>query len=293
MAGRSDRSILAAALGLILCAATPTASFAEGIHGESQELGIKFRVAGSSAWCAARVRIELTAANVRTLEPDSVKFMQMIGRIRAVVLSQCPQTDLIQFAGTGGGAAFAAETSRLTKWRRFITFDSATRQPNCPPAVPQPQCAAQAEAYTTAVRLFAGKAFDDTEVVNTLDADSNDLTFRAKNLVGKLRIVSSGDLSGQFTSAAQFADAIAADIGGACAAESGRAETGGPIDHGRQLARRSVLCRIAGRADGQNVILVWQSAGKFRVFSLLSEGATAGEVWPFTAGLVQAIQSQH
>ncbi|HZL31833.1 MAG TPA: hypothetical protein VFC54_12345 [Pseudolabrys sp.] len=217
----------------------------------------------------------------------------MIGRIRAVVLSQCPQIETIAFEGSHrGSTTLIAEMSRLTEWRRFITFDSASQQPSCPPAVPPARCRKQAEAFVVADHLFRGNRFADTEIVNMLEPEANDLGFRSNGVVGKLRIVAHDDFVGQFSTPKQLADAIADDIANACVNDGGRPDPPGRLDLGPTLIRRFVICRASGRPDGQNVVLVWDSKDRFRVFSLLAEGAHAGEASAFAGNLIRAIQAK-
>ncbi|MGE0565501.1 MAG: hypothetical protein AB7O50_13400 [Pseudolabrys sp.] len=293
MAGRSDRLARVLLLGFVVCAGVPAPGVAEAVRGESRELGIKFTVRGGTDWCGQHIRVALNANTATALQAESVAFLRMIGRIRAVVLSQCPQIEVITFEGASAGqTVLNAEMTRLTKWRRFVTRDAATGQPICPPAVPQDQCGKQADAYLTAVRLFRGDTFADTEIINTLDAESDNLAFRSKDVIGKLRIITISELADRYPTAIRFADAIATDIAAACTGDGRAGELAAKLDLSDGLARRSVLCRTPGQAATQNVILVWNTQKTFHVFSLFAEGQASNHASSLAGDLIRAIQRQ-
>lgn len=292
MAGRFKRIGLVAGAILTLCVTAAGLAVAETVHGESRELGIRFQVAGGNTWCSPRIHIALTSDNPDALRSDSIPFIQMIGRIRAVVQSQCPKIETIVFEdGKSPGSGFKAEMSRLTQWRRLIAFRPSSPLPFCPPAVSGQQCEKQAEAYVIATGLLRGSRFDDAEIVNTLDADSDDLIFRFGHVVGKLRIVTEAEYAGQYSTAAKLADAITNGIEEACGKDGGHDK---PAHHdmGSNLARRDLHCRSPGQPDRQNAVLVWEAKGEFRVFSLLAEGNAAGEALRLAGDLARAIRAQ-
>jgi len=291
MAGRFERAARFATCAFLFSAVGVTTANGETVRGESKELRIQFQVMGGAGWCGSRAKIRLTAASASRFQADTVPFLQMIGRIRAVVLVQCPSIEHIAFDGVAAGrVVFAAETSRLTKWRRFISLDPKTRRPACPPSVTEDACVAQVEAFLTAQSLMRGRAFDDTELTSVLQPDSNDLAFRSNGVIGKLRITSRSDLGNDFSTAGQFADAIIADISETCTKAGGTAAPVKSKDFGYDLVQREMSCRPPNAPVAQDVILVWASKEKFQVFSLWAEDSAGSGAISFAGYLADAIR---
>lgn len=291
MAGRFERTARFSICAILVVAVSVEIAIGEVVRGASKELKIQFQVQGGADWCDSRVKIRLTASSATAFQPETIPFLRMIGRIRAVVLVQCPTIEDIIFDGAvSGRVVFAAETSRLTKWRRFISLDSKTRRPECPPAVAVAMCNAQIDAYMTAQKLMRGRAFDETDWTSVLEPEANDLAFKAKGVVGKLRIVSRTDPDNSFSTAAQFASAIIADIRVGCPPVADAAGAVVATDFGFDLAQRDLVCRAPNQLAARNVILVWASKDKFQVFSLWAEDPTLEEATRFADQLVEAIR---
>ena len=103
------------------------------VKGQSRELGIRFEVRGGEAWCGSEVGIDLTADKADAIKPETLPFVRMAGRIRAVVMDQCPAVERIVFhAAAARRPALTIETTRLTRWRGLVHVDAATRRPTCP-----------------------------------------------------------------------------------------------------------------------------------------------------------------
>jgi hypothetical protein len=289
MAGKSRQFISGLLCLVALEIALASSTTAETVHGESQALGIKFEAAGGDHWCKPEVTVRLTGP-ASGFATDDVPFLQMVGRIRAVLVSQCPQIETIVFDGiTGAQTRFSAEFSRLTHWRRFVRLQPDRQTPLCTSGS-NDECAARVAAYLLARRLFQGKAFSETEVTNTLDNQSHDLSFRAGAVIGKLRIVRRTDVAGEYPSAARFAVAIAATIIEGCAADGGRTKQTGPRNYGSDLVQVAVSCRYPQRPAAQNVVLVSSGGGDYRVFSLWAEGPGMRESLDFSDRLATAMQ---
>src|SRR5688500_6411467 len=99
MAGKSDpvlRRLLCAAL---LLTAGLSAAAAEPVYGQSRGLGIRFELAGGSNWCEPTVVAQLGAERASVYQAEDVQFLQMIGRIRAIINAQCAKVERILFIG--------------------------------------------------------------------------------------------------------------------------------------------------------------------------------------------------
>ena len=291
MAGKSERFFLNIVGILVATAAHVAVARADSVSGESRLLGIKFEALGGTHWCSPRIKIRLTAPSSNHFAPDTVAFLQMVGRIRAVVMSQCPQIENIAYEGAAGGQrVFVAEMSRLTRWRRLIELDPTTLKPICP-KVEATECASQIEAYMTARKLFRGSAFAHTELTSTLEPDSKNLTLRSKGVIGKLRITPREQVAPTFTTAAQFASAIVSQIGQNCRSGGGTSHTAKPINFGDDLAQREVTCRPPNQPAAWNVILVWATNDTYRVFSLWAQSPAGSQALSFAKHLAEAIKN--
>lgn len=290
MAGKFDRFILTSALCAVCLVCNPPFVHAEKVHGKSRNLGITFEVAGGANWCKPDVNIDLKAQSAATFQPDTVPFLQMIGRIRAVVLAQCPNIEVLRFDATAGQqVTFAAEMSRLTRWRRFIRLDPVTQRPLCPDAI-DGTCAERVDAFLLAQKVMRGDNFADTEVVNASEGDDHDLSLRSGPVVGKLRIATRADELAGFSTAAQFASAIVSDIGNACTKDGGNAVTAKTRSFGTNLARSETACRQAKGATAKTIVLVWATNDRFRVFSLWADDPNQPALSRFANRLTEAIR---
>src|SRR5436853_887146 len=106
MAGTFSNFMLQLMLGALLAAAPVTESVsAEPVKGQSRELGIQFEVRGGATWCAPDVTVALTATKPEAFKPETEQFVLMLGRIRAVVMDQCPAVERLIFDGAAGQRA--------------------------------------------------------------------------------------------------------------------------------------------------------------------------------------------
>lgn len=291
MAGRFKRVTRLAFFVALFLATTIVPSLAEAVRGESRDLAIRFVVQGGLHWCGSHIKVLLTASSANSFQPDAIPFLQMIGRIRAVVLSQCPAIETIAFDGiVKGRTVFAAETSRLTRWRRFISLELATHRPICV-TTDDSNCLAKIDAYLLAHSLMRGDAFAETELTSVLQADSQDLEFRSKDVIGKLRMTSRAELSPEFPTPGQLADAIIANISDSCTKQGGVAEPTQGADYAPKLAERKMTCRGVNGSVSQNAVLVLASPEQFRVFSLWAEDPNRAQASNFADRLVKAINS--
>lgn len=241
---------------------------AEPVHGESSELGIRFEVLGGKNWCRPDTNVRLIAP---AFPSDTIPFVQMLGRIRAVVLSQCPEIEYIVFEGvTAGRPVYAAEMSRITRWRRLINLDPVTRKPDCPTR-DAAGCAPRVGAYLTVRSLIRGPSFENVELTSALEPNS-DLTLRYDNVIGKLRIAPRENVTKDFATAADFAGAIVADIAEGCKSSGSQPDRVQRKDYSPRLAQRTVGCHPAQGLAAQNVVVVWSVRNEYRVFSLWAEG---------------------
>jgi hypothetical protein len=292
MAGRSNlRAYSAAHIGLAILYLTGSAS-ADTVRGQSRDLGIRFETAGGVEWCAPNVEVRLTADKASAFQPDTVPFLQMLGRIRAVVMDGCPATENLLFEGVvGRQPVFAGEMSRLTRWRRLIALDQKSHRPLCPASADEADCKNRGDAYVMARRLMRGMLFKDTEITSVLEPGNPDhLAWVSGPVTGKLRITGRSAFSGLYKTSAQFADAIMADLGGACVSEEGTVEPVPPRDPSLDLAQRGLLCRASGEPVAQNTVLVRSDNDRFYVFSFRAEGAEAETADRAAGHLLSAIK---
>src|SRR5262245_9629096 len=95
------------------------------------------------------VAVALTAPKADAFQPEARSFVQMVGRIRAVVMDQCPTVERIVFeAAAQRRTVLPIEMTRLTRWQRLVPVDPETRRPACPRAEPAAaECAKRADAF--------------------------------------------------------------------------------------------------------------------------------------------------
>lgn len=279
MAGKCRRRSALPLVCALLAVATAGSAAGEVVKGQSRELGIRFEVKGGEAWCKPEVAIALTAAKPDAFRPDTVPFVQMVGRIRAVVMDQCPGVERIAFdAAAQGRPAVSVEMTRLTRWRRLFTVDPATRRPACPRQEPAAAaCGARAEAYLATHRIMRGAQFAEAELTTVLDEqDEAHAVWVSDAVVGKLTIKERSQLGGRYATNDQLGDAIANAVGAQCSRDGGVpepvwAETwfGGSE---RELAVRGLSCRPRSGPAGHHAILVTSAGARFHIFALLADG---------------------
>ena len=282
MAGKCKKPSVTSLVCALLAVATAGSAAGEVVKGQSRELGIQFEVKGGEAWCGPEVAVALTAAKPDAFRPDTLPFVQMVGRIRAIVMDQCPGVERIAFdAAAQGRPALAVEMTRLTRWRRLFAVDPATRRPTCPRQEPAASaCGTRAEAYLAAHRIMRGAQFAQAELTTVLDEqDEADAVWVAGGVVGKLTIKERSLLGGRYATNDQLGDAIASALSAQCSRDGGVpdpawAETwfGGSE---RALAVRGLSCRPRSGPAGHHAVLVTSAGARFHVFALLADGSDA------------------
>lgn len=274
MAGKSDRLLLRFLYALILLTAGATATAAEPVRGRSRDLGISFELAGGEQWCGALVTVQLTADNASAYQPEGMPFLQMIGRIRAIINDQCASVERILLEGrVQGKKVFGAEMTRLTRWRRVIRLDPETMRPLCASdGQDRLECDKRLAAYATVTQMMRGPAFADVEITSFLE-DRTDLhlAWQGNGAFGALKITHRSEYDNRYTSNAAFADANLQSVERVCLGEGGRTEAVPAGDYGSGLAYRGTLCRRTGAATRINILLVASQGEWFYLFSLWAE----------------------
>jgi hypothetical protein len=280
--GKSSRRAALRLACVLLAAATAGGAAGDVVKGQSRELGIRFEIRGGEAWCGAEVAVDLTAATANAVKPDAPPFVRMAGRIRAVVMDQCPAVERILFhAAAPRGPIATLETTRLTRWRGLAHVDSATRRPICPLQGPAAaECGKRADAYLAVHRIMRGEQFAEAELTTVLDdKDEAHAVWVVGGVVGKLTVQDRGDLGGRFASNGQLGDAIGAAVVAQCRRDGGAAQPawaetwfGGSE---REMAVRGLSCRPQAGRDGHHVLLVMQVATRFHIFAFLADQGDA------------------
>lgn len=296
MVGKFEgRGLLALAV-LWLAVSVAGAVSAEVVKGRSRELGIQFEVLGGADWCRSEVSVVLAAATPGAFQPETLSFTQMIGRIRAVVLDQCPSVERLVFVGSAQKRPVVGiEMSRLTRWRRLFVVDPATRMPLCPPqGAGSPDCRKRAEAYLMAHRLMRGEQFADTELTTVLEeGEGAQAVWTSGEVTGKLTIRNRSDFAGRFASNGQLADAVIDALSGVCSRESGQPDRAwsetwaGSADPA--ISVRGFSCRPPTDAPTHHAVIVSTAGQQFHVFALLSAGDNPGAARTAASPLVQTI----
>jgi hypothetical protein len=290
MAGKSDRPILRLVCALVLLAAGATAVTADPVRGRSRDLGIAFELAGGEQWCGATVTVQLTADSDDAYQPEGMPFLQMIGRIRAIINDQCASVARIVLDGQAHGKkVFAAEMTRLTRWRRIIALDPQTMRPLCvPPPADRFECDKRIAAYVTVSRMMQGPTFTDVEITSLLENRTDlQLGWQANGTFGALKITHRSEYDNRYTTNAAFADANLQSVERICVGEGGRAEAVPAADYGSGLAYRSTLCRRTGAATRINILLVASQGDWFYLFSLWGEDPRIDGVKKMAAALAE------
>jgi hypothetical protein len=260
--------VLAAGLLLVSCL---TSVAAEPVRGQSRELGITFELAGDSDWCNAAVVVELSASKASVYQPEGIPFVKMIGRIRAIIDGQCPKVERILYVGFAGDRkVFAAEMTKLTRWRRIISLDPETETPACKPT--GDACARRVAAYVKVMQVMSGPFFADVELTSVME-NRNDLdaSWTANQAFGALKLSRRSEHEGRHADSAAFADANRDKLEEACKEEGGRpVRLQGP-DYGNVLAFRSVLCQRPGKPSRLNIVVVTSEGDWSYMFSLWGE----------------------
>lgn len=286
-----------AALGCVLPAiAIVGSAWGQAVKGQSRDLGIQFEVKGGETWCKRDVAVELTAARGDVFKPDTLPFVQMLGRIRAIVIDQCPTVDRISFDGHAENKpAMSIEMTRLTRWRRVIEIDSRTRRPLCPSRESAAtECRTRAEAYRFIHDVMRGEGFVDVELTTALDEqDAAHVVWVSGNVVGKMTIKEPSELAGRFTSSGPLAQAMLLGLIEQCrrdgALHEGIWSETGP--NRSDLAMRGFSCRPRSDTPSSHAIIVMTREARFYVFALFTRGDDSEVVKRAARGLVHAIEN--
>ena len=263
---------------------------AEPVRGQSRELGIAFELDGDAQWCGPQVRVVLTASQDNAYQAESIAFLNMIGRIRAVIDKQCRPVEHIVFDGyVGQSLTFAAETSRRTRWRRFLVLDPLTRKPLCSAQV-DPQCGRRVGAYVTVRHIMRGEGFAEVELTSLLESGSNwHLAWKARGVRGGVRLTHQSEVDRDLWEITAFADANLTRIKQICEA---RRATILPVphpDYGPAVVSRSMRCQTRGQPTTLYTILVGSEGEWLYLFSLSAEGGQINTADIFAARLAKAI----
>jgi hypothetical protein len=254
---------------------------AEIVKGQSRDLGIQFEVAGGENWCRPDVAVALTAARPDAFKPEALPFVQMLGRIRAVVIDQCAATERIVYDGiVQQRAVLAIEMTRLTRWRRLFPIDPKTRRPLCPAQEPAAtECGKRVDAYSVVHKLIRGDRFADTELTTVLEeGDEAHAVWVSGNVIGKLTIKERSEFAGRYASSGELADAIIQVIGNHCGQNAGPEREWSQTwsqRTPREVAARGLSCRPMAGAPNHHAVLVTSVGQKIHVFALLASGGDA------------------
>jgi hypothetical protein len=297
MVGTFSSRVLELMLGALLAAATVTESVgAEPVKGQSRELGIQFEVRGGATWCAPDVAVALTATKPDAFKPESQQFVLMLGRIRAVVMDQCPAVERLIFDGAAEQrAVISIEMTRLTKWRRLIKLDPKTRRPPCPgPEPAATECGKRVEAYLVAHKVMRGDQFSTAELTTVLDdSESAHAIWQAGEVTGKLTIKERNEFAGRFASNSQLAEAVLHSLTDGCsrdgAVHEGMWSAIWSEGSGREAAVRGVSCHPPTDVPNHHALIVTSVGTRFHVFALLTRGNDAQTVNRAAQSLALAI----
>ena len=279
---------------VLLAVAIAGSARGEVVKGQSRDLGIQFEVRGGATWCTPDVVVELTAAKADAFEPETLPLVQMLGRIRAVVIDQCPRVERISFDGTAQNRpAVSIEMTRLTKWRRLFNVDPKTRRPPCPTQVPAAtECGKRVDAYLLIHKIMRGDRFAETELTTTLDEqDGAHAVWVSGEVIGKLTIKERDEFAGRFASNGQLAEAMLHGLADQCSREG--AVQGGmwseTWSEGSDLAMRGFSCRPPADISSNHAFIVISRGARFYVFALLDRGNDSEVVKRAAQGLAHAI----
>jgi hypothetical protein len=277
MVGTYRRWGLACLSCALLAASIAGSAWGEVVKGQSRDLGIQFVVRGGAAWCAPDVVVELTAEKTDAFKPDTLPFVRMLGRIRAVVIDQCASVEQIGFdATTKGRSVLFIEMTRLTKWRRLIKIDPGTRRPSCPTQeLAGTDCGKRVDAYLFMHKIMHRNRFAGAELTTVLDAqDTAHAVWVLADIIGKLTIRDRNEFSGRFRSNTQLAEAMLDGFIGQCHRDGALpvgiwSET---LSDGSDLAVRGFSCRPPNDIATNHAFMVMSKATRFYVFALLHRG---------------------
>lgn len=293
MAGKFDAlsRLLGAAL---LFTGSLSAPAAEPVRGQSRELGIKFELAGNADWCNPTVVVELSSDNASVYQPESAPLLKMIGRIRAIINDQCPKVERILYVGFAGDQkVFAAEMTKLTRWRRVISLDPEIETPACKATGQKADaCDRRVAGYVKVMQLMSGPFFADIELTSVMEERVDlDVGWGANHAFGALKLSRRSELKDRYADSAAFADANRGGLEEACKEDGGQpTQIQGP-DYGNALAFRSVLCPRPGKPSRLNIVLVASEGDWFYLFSLWGEEPNMAAANTMATQLAEALNA--
>lgn len=285
--------LIVSALVILACGRLATAD--DVVRGRSTELGIEFSATGGAFWCQPSVAIALTASKSTPFQGETVDLQRMLGRVRAVVQSECPAVEAITLEGrVKTRLVYAAEMRRIAGWR-IVALDLVTRAPICPSQILHgADCWKPLEAYSAAVKLMRGPSFAKAEFISILgQGDGDGLMWSAGPAVGKLNVFKEVEFESRFADSGQLADAIVTDIATTCTANGGSRERDTKVDQNHDLAQRSFYCRQDNKPINQNVVIVERAGTIFYVYGLWSEEPNSDAAAAMAKDLIEAVQKRH
>ncbi len=126
----SLRSVYAFVALLQVFTVSPAAAQETSLKGESKGLGLKFEALGQE-WCGQRVQIRLDSDDPTVLSGHSEKFQQTLGKIRAIIDSDCPYVRMVSFTGYSGKKLVSyGEMMRAAQWV-YRPFPFVGDEPYC------------------------------------------------------------------------------------------------------------------------------------------------------------------
>ena len=292
--GRARQFAGRACACLAVAALLPGHACGEVLRGQSRELGIQFEVKGGSDWCRPNPVVRLEAASRAAFRPRDVPFQQMIGRIRAVVTGQCSIIESLSFEGTVKEAlAFAAETSKLTRWRHLVVLDPVTRRPVCLfGQEAHADCARRAQAYLVARQALNPIVLADLELTTVLDPRAPiHLGWRSDGVTGKLTIAEGDRLADYYESANALAESYIEELGAGCTDQGGALAEKWLLEGFKEITLGGFECRKGAARETTSVVVAGTPSG-FDVFSMASDKAEPESVKSMAWGIALAIKDR-
>jgi hypothetical protein len=270
------------------------AAAGEIIRGQSRELGVRFEVAGGDDWCRSNPNIKLEADKGEAFALVTVAFQEMIGRIRAVVMAQCSIVEELTFTGTTkGNVIFSAEISNQTRWRYLVTFDQATKRPDCLGGQPRRvDCGRHSLAYMAARQALNRTTFPDLELTVLLDPNSPaHLAWRSGDVSGKVTIAEGDPIADSYDSSSSLAAAFLASLMQDCKAADGAPGESWTLDGAKEVTLGGFQCQRPSGRDNTVVVAAATAAG-FDIFSLWSDKADVEAIKMMGWGVALAVKDR-
>lgn len=283
MVGTCRRWGFASLCCALLAVAVAGGAWGEVVKGRSRDLGIQFEVRGGSTWCTPDVVVELTAGRADDFKPETLPFVQMLGRIRAVVIDQCPSVERISFDGKADNRpAVSIEMTRLTSWRRLVKINARTRRPSCPAQEPAAtECGKRTDAYLFMHEIMRGNGFAEAELTTALDEqDPAHVVWVLGDVTGKLTIRERNEFAERFTLSSQLAEIMLRGSVDQCRRDGALPERvwSETVSNPSDLALRGFSCRPKSDPARNHAFIVMSRGTRFYVFALSDEGNNFGTV---------------